>query len=192
MLKIKYSIILLAAINILYADNRISLDNFEFFRNKNNSRDVCYTKPYEMNNKLIVGSQQDDARVVYSTGVILKVWIAPYHMGETLISSHSNYVVVEAPKFLVGESVKKSGTPGDGFVGANRDIPYVFRSEEVDRESNTKKLSNNVIREFNNNMIYSRESQNIPADNRIRESDAAYDNEILNFIGGKSKRGSLK
>lgn len=192
MFKIKIFIISAFVINLLYGDNYVSLDQLELIRNNNNSGDVCYTKPYEMNNKLIVGSQQDDARVVYSTGVILKVWVAPYHIGETLISSHSNYVVVEAPRFLVGESVKKEGTMSDGFIGANRDIPYVFRSEEVDRESNIKKLNNNVIKGFNNNVIYSRESKNIPADNRIIESDAAYDNEILNFIGGKNKKGNIK
>jgi len=143
----------------------------------------CATKPYQMKNKIIVGSRQDDAKVVYSIGKILKVWIAPYNQGGTLIASHDNYVVVEKPHFLVGESVDRAGSKPNSAVSPTNNFPYVYRDYELDRSSKKDRFSDRNIKKYNNNIYRSREAYGIPAKSRSNRANAEYDKKIFQFLG---------
>jgi hypothetical protein len=153
------------------------------FQKKEAEPTFCATKPYQMNNKIIVGSRQNDARVVYSIGKIAKVWIAPYAQGGTMIASHDNYVVVEKPHFLAGESIDRSGTKPNGAVSPTNNFPFVYRDSELDRTSNVNRFSDENIKKYNNNIYSSREAYNIPATNRSNEANANYDKKIFDFLG---------
>jgi hypothetical protein len=142
----------------------------------------CQTKGYNMNNKIIVGSRQDDARVVYSVGKILKTWIAPYHQGGTLIASHDNYIVVEKPHFLVGESVQREGRKPSGIVTPTNNIPTVYRDYELDRVKPTKRFSNKNIKRFNNNVYRNQTFKNIPSKSRANKANTVYDSKINDFL----------
>jgi len=148
-----------------------------------NNGQFCATKPYKMNNKIIVGSRQDDAKVVYSIGKILKVWIAPYSQGGTLIAAHDNYVVVEKPHFLVGESVERAGTRPNSVISPTDNFPYVYRDYELDRTSKKNRFSDQNIKKFNNSIYRSKEAYNIPAKSRSNKANALYDKKIFQFLG---------
>ena len=150
---------------------------------KNTDPSFCATKPYKMNNKIIVGSRQNDAKVVYSVGKVLKVWIAPYSQGGTMVASHDNYVVVEKPHFIVGESVDRAGTRPNSAISPTDNFPYVYRDYELDRTSKKNRYSDENIKKYNNNIYKSRESYNIPATNRSNKANAAYDKKIFDFLG---------
>ena len=149
-----------------------------------NSRGAfCATKPYQMKNKIIVGSRQDDAKVVYSVGKILKVWVAPYTQGGTLIASHDNYVVVEKPHFLVGESVDRAGSRPNGAVSPTNNFPYVYRDYELDRTNRKSRFSDKNIKHYNNNIYRSKQAYGIPAKSRSNKANAEYDKKIFQFLG---------
>jgi hypothetical protein len=158
-------------------------DAFDKNRNFQRTSD-CDTKPYQMNNKIIVGSRQDDARVVYSTGKILKTWIAPYHQGGTLIASHDIYVVVEKPGFLAGESVGRNSGDPSGAVTPTGDFPFVYRDNELDRTTRDERFTNENIKRYNNNIYTNKQSRNIPAKSRSNKANAVYDEKIYQFLGG--------
>jgi len=148
-----------------------------------NAGSYCATKPYRMNNKIIVGSRQDDAKVVYSVGKVLKVWIAPYQQGGTMVASHDNYVVVEKPHFIPGESIDRAGTRPNSAISPTNNFPYVYRDYELDRTPAKNRYSGKNIKKFNNNIYKSRESYNIPAANRSNKANANYDKKIFDFLG---------
>jgi hypothetical protein len=144
---------------------------------------TCQTKGYNMKNKIIVGSRQDDARVVYSVGKILKTWIAPYHQGGTLIAAHDNYIVVEKPHFLVGESVQREGTRPNGVVTPANHFPTVYRDYELDRSKKRNRFSNKNIKRFNNNIYRDTNAKNIPSKSRANKANTVYDSKISEFLG---------
>lgn len=143
----------------------------------------CETKPYQMNNKIIVGSRQDDAKVIYSTGKILKTWVAPYHQGGTLISSHDMYVVVEKPGFLAGESVARNSGDPSGAVTPTSDFPFVYRDYELDRTPKGQRFTNENIKQYNNNIYTNKQTRNIPAKSRTNKANTVYDEKIYQFLG---------
>lgn len=145
----------------------------------------CITKPYQGNHKVIVGSVQDDSRIVYSTGKILKTWIAPYYQGETLISAHSNYIVVEKPRFIVGESVMREGRIADGAKSPTGALPMAYRDEELDRTPIPQQYSNRNVQKYTENVEKSKVYSNIPAENRINKASGTYDKEIQDYIRGR-------
>jgi hypothetical protein len=136
-----------------------------------------------MNNKIIVGSRQDDAKVVYSVGKILKVWIAPYTQGGTLIASHDNYVVVEKPRFIVGESVDRAGTKPNSTISPTNNFPYIYRDYELDRTSKKDRFSDKNIKKYNNNIYRSQKAYGIPSKSRSNKANAEYDKKIFQFLG---------
>jgi len=144
-----------------------------------------YNKAYQMKNKLIVGSRQDDARVIYDIGKILKVWISPYYQGGTLIAAHDNYVVVKKPEFIVGQSVQKEGTRPSGLVTPTGDFPFVLRGSELDKNRDGYRFSDDNIRRFNNDIYKIEASQGAIAKQRVQKASSKYDKEILNFLKDK-------
>jgi hypothetical protein len=88
-------------------------------------------KSYHFMVKPIVNSEQDDSKVIVDMGKILKVWIAPYIIKGTLISGHSTYTWVEAPKFVAGESVGKGSLSDSSLITPNGNYPIVYRPDEV-------------------------------------------------------------
>lgn len=142
-------------------------------------------KAYQMKNKLLVGSRQDDARVVYDIGKILKVWISPYYQAGTLIAGHDNYVVVKKPSFIVGQSVQKEGTRPNGLVTPTGDFPFVLRGSELDRNRGGYRFSNKNIKRFNNDVYKVNASRGAVAEQRVQKANSKFDKEILNFVEDK-------
>jgi hypothetical protein len=91
----------------------------------------------------IIGSQQDDAKVVRDFGVVLKTWIAPYKdTNGNLVASHELYVVVKEADWIGAETLPKRAT---GLRSPTGQIPFVVRPESVDASSD---FANEEIRQY--------------------------------------------
>jgi hypothetical protein len=141
------------------------------------SRSEIHTKPYELKITPIVGSRQDDSKVIRDMGKILKVWIAPYKNKETFVSAHDNFVVAKEPDFVVGETVPQRNWKAMKTPVNN--VPFMFRSADMDTE-----LNQETIVKYNNN-VYKQQNNPDEAVNKINKADTEFDNEIKKFIDGK-------
>jgi len=141
-------------------------------------RREIHTKPYQLKITPIVGSRQEDAKVIMNMGKVLKIWIAPYKNKGTFVSGHDNFVIAKKADFIMGESVpqrnwKSIKTPINS-------IPFIFRDADLDK-SNT--LESKEIVKYNNN-VYKQENDKQVALDRLNES-SIYDKEIKEFLKTK-------
>ena len=90
------------------------------------------TNGYRTGIKPIVGTRQRDAQVVIDTGKVLKIWVAPYTQGNTLIAAHDIYTMVEQPHFVVGEMVPVAKGKGRS---CDAGIPVSIKDKYLDTVS---------------------------------------------------------
>ena len=88
-------------------------------------------KAYQFKIKPIVGSRQDDAKVVVNMGKVLKIWVAPYKVKGTMIASHDIYSWVVKPDFIVGESIPNPRNR-DGVITPLNNVPFAFKPKEIE------------------------------------------------------------
>jgi len=138
-------------------------------------RKDMHTKPYELKITPIVGTEQDDSKVVMDMGKVMKIWIAPYKNKDVFVSAHDNFVVAKKPEFVIGEKVPQKNW-GSMHTPINR-IPFVFRDADLDKAT---KLGKEEIVKYNNN-IYKEQNNPKLAKQRINESNK-YDKQIINFL----------
>ena len=139
--------------------------------------------PYQLKIKPIVGSRQDDSKVVIDAGKVLKVWIAPYKSGMTVIAAHDLYSMVQKPQFIIGEMVPTNSKKG-GIVTVSDDFPFAFRDEELDRVPKQRKFSNPSMKKYYNN-VYKAQADNSVVKRRNNEASREFDSAIKNFLNTK-------
>ncbi|MFA6195371.1 MAG: hypothetical protein WC656_01850 [Sulfurimonas sp.] len=133
------------------------------------------TKPYELKITPIVGSRQNDSKVVMDMGKVMKIWIAPYKNKDTFVSAHDNFVVAKAPDFVVGETVPQSNWKS--MKTPVKNIPFQFRNADLD---NAEKLEEEEIVKYNNNVYEQQNDENV-AKERMKEANG-FDKEIKAFL----------
>lgn len=138
-------------------------------------RDKIHTKAYQLKITPIIGTRQDDAKIVMDMGKIIKVWIAPYKDGNTLVSSHDNYVVAQAPDFIIGEKLPKKNWRS--LITPEQKFPFLFRDADLD---NAEKIEEEEIVKYNN-IVYKQQNDKEESVKRLKEADV-YDQEIKNFL----------
>ena len=136
------------------------------------------TKPYQIKITPIIGTRQDDAKVIMDMGKVMKVWIAPYKNNSTFVSSHDNFVVAKKPEFVVGETVPQKNWRS--MKTPVNEVPFLFRNADMDTANN---LSNREVVDFNNNVYKQQNDVNV-AKKRLK-ADSKYDQEIKNFLNYK-------
>ncbi len=136
-----------------------------------------HTKAYELKITPVIGSRQDDAKVIRDMGKILKVWVAPYKNKGTFVSAHDNFVVAKEPDFIIGEAVPQSGWKSMKTPVNN--IPFVFRDADMDTKES---IDEETIVKYNNNVYKQQNDENI-AKARLDDSSNIFDNEIKKFLG---------
>lgn len=142
-----------------------------------NRKDIL-TKPYQLKITPLIGSRQEDSKVIMNMGKILKVWIANYKHDGVFVSSHDNFVVAKKPDFVLGEEVPQKNWKS--IKTPQSPIPFLFRSADLD---GVNTLQSKDIIEYNNN-IYKQENDSNVAENKIREANQ-YDEEIKRFLKEK-------
>jgi len=138
-------------------------------------RKDIHTKPYELKITPIIGTRQEDAKVIMDMGKIMKVWIAPYKNNGVFVSSHDNFVVAKKPDFVVGEEIPTKNW-GSMHTPTNS-IPFIFRDSDLD---NSTKLEKEEIVKFNNNVYKEQNSPDV-SKQRIQEA-SKYDKQIIDFL----------
>jgi len=104
------------------------------------------TEAYRFPITPIVSSEQDDSKVIVDMGKILKIWIAPYVVGGTLIAGHSIYTWVQPPHFIAGESVGGESPTDASLLTPQGNYPIVYRPDELYYRKPT--FSNKEIKEY--------------------------------------------
>ena len=144
----------------------------------NTSRKDIHTKSYQLKITPIIGSRQDDEKVIMDMGKIMKIWISPYKNNGTFVSSHDNYVVAVKPDFVVGENIPQRNW--QAVKTPTNTIPFLFRDSDMDTQDNLKKED---IVKYNNN-IYKQQNDESVALEKIKKANK-YDYEIKQFLNQK-------
>lgn len=142
------------------------------------------TVPYQLKIKPIVGTRQDDAKVVVNMGKILKIWIAPYKIKGTLIAAHDIYTWVQKPDFIPGESIPKPKNT-DGMVTPTGGFPFVFRDEELDKRNG--RFDADTLKKFSN-QVYKAEHNNTIIKTKNSEAEKKFDQVIKEYLENKRRQ----
>jgi len=137
-------------------------------------------KSYNTKIKPIIGSRQNDARVVMNTGKVLKIWVSPYKQSSTLIASHDVYAIVEKPNFITGEMVP-TGKKVSSVVSCQGDYPFVFKDRHLETVSAQSRFKNSNIKHYVDN-TYKAENNSKYYDKKRHENDSRYNDTIKNYI----------
>lgn len=127
------------------------LKNIEYIVQKQKEKrlkEELSTKSYHFMVKPIVGSEQDDSKVIVDMGKILKVWIAPYVVKGTLIAAHYTYTWVQPPHFIPGESVGRGSYTDASLLTPQGNYPIIYRPTELD--NGNPKFTNEELKEYVN------------------------------------------
>ena len=142
------------------------------------------TESYHFMIKPIVGSEQDDSKVIVDMGKILKIWIAPYVVRGTLIAAHSIYTWVQPPRFIAGESVGRGSPTDASLLTPNGNYPIIYRPDELYNKNPT--YSNKELKEYVNKKY---EVNKHPAKflKKIDKNNLKYDKLIKEYLEEKNK-----
>jgi hypothetical protein len=148
--------------------------------NSNDAQMLRNTNPYYLKFKPIVGSRQDDAKVVVDMGKVLKVWIAPYKSKGTMIAAHDIYTWVQKPDFIVGEALPSKNTHS-GLTNVTGKFPFVFNEGDIDT---SKGFTNKALKKYVNNVYKAQASQEYVED-RATKADEKYGDLIKDYLNNK-------
>jgi len=149
-----------------------------------NLKEQLSTKSYHFMVKPIIGSEQDDSKVVVDMGKILKVWVAPYVYNGTLIASHDIYTWVQAPHFIAGESIGNSQPHSSSLITPNENYPLIYRPSEV--YSTQAKFTNNELKKYVNKK-YEIEKHHEKGLKQLQKQNNKYDTLIKQYLQTKQK-----
>jgi hypothetical protein len=142
------------------------------------------TIPPKLSITPIIGSQQDDAKVVRDFGVVLKMWVAPYEdTNGNLIASHDVYVVARPPRWIGAETLPQKAS---GLRNPSGKLPFVVRPETVDASSD---FANEEIKTFLNERAVIEDKNALPAP--TNEALDKYDETILDFVKTSRRNGVI-
>ncbi len=137
-------------------------------------------KPYQTKYKAIVGSRNNDARVIVDQGVILKAWVNTYkdNYGD-LVASHDLYIRVKKPDFVTEYATIPRTARKRGLVTPSGKTPFMFSSNEIDRSDIS---TNKGIKEYTNS--YEDKSNPKKVVKRLEEG-SKFDKDIKQYLESK-------
>lgn len=145
-------------------------------------------KAYQFGFKPIVGSRQDDSKVVVDMGKIQKIWVAPYKTKGTMVSAHDIYIWVQKPDFIVGEPLP-SPKERSGVITPMDNVPFVFRKKEMDDRPD--KMTNESVRQYVNS-VYRAENDPSLVEKKNEEADSKFDDTILDYLNENTVKSFQK
>lgn len=131
------------------ADIKEQIEKNKYFDGSSGMQ-VKKVMPYQ--NKILIeaGSRSNESKVVVNAGKVLKIYIAAYKMGGTMIAGHDVYTYVEKPGFIVGQTTPARAT--DGVITPSSKLPFKINKEELNINADEKELSNSDVKNFENNL----------------------------------------
>lgn len=128
--------------------------------------------------KPIIGTRNNDAKMIVDTGVVLKVYIATYKDSKrTLVAAHDRYAWAKEPGFVVG-SDRPDVRKRTGMLTPASKAPFVFGGGEIDStsiENNTK------ITNYLSAIAESEKRDTAPMEN-MTSADERFDGVIKNYV----------
>ncbi len=162
-------IIITTALSGCFARNPVS-QKLEVAKKK-----IIHTKAYQLKITPIIGSRQDDSKVIMDMGKIMKIWVASYKNNKTFVSSHDNFVVAVAPDFVIGETVPQKNWKS--MKTPTNNIPFIFRDADLD---SSDELESAEIVKYNN-IVYQQQNDVKKAEKRLEKANI-YDETIKEFL----------
>ena len=150
---------------------------------KSSKTDYTKTKPYYLRFKPIVGSRQNDSKVVVDMGKVLKIWVAPYKVKGTMVASHDIYTWVQKPGFIVGESIPKKGRH-TGLTNASGNLPFIFNEGDIDTSNG---MTNKALKKYVNN-VYKAQNDDTYVKKRINKTKSKFDATIKEYLNQKGRK----
>lgn len=141
-------------------------------------------KPYKFTYTPLIGSRNDDEKVIVDMGVVLRVWINSYKTrANTLVSAHDVYIWAKKPDFIVGNPVPVKRR---GLISSTNKLPFTLSNSEVDR-SDLK--TNKNIKNFINSVYEKSDEKNFKK--QIIKADK-FDTQIKEFLKNQKDNKATK
>jgi hypothetical protein len=101
--------------------------------------------------KPIIGTRQDDTKVMVDMGKFAKIWVKSYrNKNRTFVASHDIITMIKAPGFIVGEDLPRSSK--ETIRRSNSGTTFAYRSSDINHNSSEfRKLTPSDVKEFSNN-----------------------------------------
>ena len=134
----------------------------------------------------IIGTTQDDTKVMIDMGKFAKIWIKNYkNKNKTFVSSHDIVTMIREPGYISGEEIPANRRATDSKT--NNGHTFTFRSSDLMTNTSepTNELTATQIKAFVNNHQYSVETGKLADGRKVKLNE--YDKTISDYI--KLKRG---
>ena len=129
----------------------------------------------------ILGTKQNDAKIVRDFGVTLKVTIFPYKdKDDNLIGGQDIYVVAKTPEWLAGEKIPAKRAKGITSL-SGKSFPVTLRPEELNHASEVDEKS---LIDFQNKMNNIEKNPQLAG---TKLDSTGNDEKILEFLKSRRK-----
>jgi len=123
-----------------------------------------YNNPEEFRYQPVIGTKQDDTKIMIDMGQWAKIWVKNYkNRNDTYVASHSIVTKIREPGFIAGEEVPRYRR--DATYNANGGRSFSFKSKDLIYQNSSmgsRDLSDNQIKEYVNNYQYSKHTKRLP------------------------------
>jgi len=141
--------------------------------------------PLQFRYQPVIGTKQDDTKVMIDMGQWAKIWIKNYkNKNQTFVASHSIVTKVREPEFIAGEQIPRSRR--DATYNTYGSNSFAFRSTDLNYGSSADGSygkSDQEIKEYVNNYEYSKHTERLAP--QKREDVVKYDKAIADYIANK-------
>jgi len=140
--------------------------------------------PNHFRYKPVIGTRQDDTKVMIDMGKFAKIWIKNYrNKNQTFVASHDIITMIEAPGFIAGEdipsskrSVQKKTYGGNTFSYRSSDLIHTNSMDQSE-------LKTSQIKDFVNNYKTTEKYKKLPEEKQ--KQLGKYDEKIKYFLNNK-------
>lgn len=132
--------------------------------------------------KPVIGTKQDDTKVMIDMGQFAKIWIKNYHnKNETYVSSHDIITMIKAPGFIAGEDLPRQRRRAVQKTYGARTFSY--RSSDLmyqDSSNGNSGVDAKEIKDYMNSYEESKKFKKVPTAKKVAVKK--YDTKIKKFL----------
>lgn len=124
------------------------------FSSSNNNKNVRVTKDNNYNHfryKPVIGTRQDDTKILIDMGQFAKIWIKNYrNKNATFVASHDIITMIREPGFIAGEDLPSSRRVSRSRNNTRKS--FSFRSSDILTDRNSSVVdTNKEVKDYVNN-----------------------------------------
>jgi hypothetical protein len=138
--------------------------------------------PIKFRYKPVIGTKQEDAKVMIDMGEWAKIWVKNYkNKNETFVATHTIVTKVRDPNFIAGEQIPRSRR--DTTYNSYGARSFTFKSQDLiyDNSSHgSKNVSDEQVKEYINSYEYSKKTEKLEP--QRREKLNKYNSAIKDYL----------